>query len=121
MRNKKNQNQKQLTLVLISKCEYYFNSSKKIINTHITYVKHITKCKSNIDNIYVYDIDYHFVITSKKTQNSQDMKFALFPNYILTTRLLNGKEADKVSHNNTDLVTRWNSVYDACSRVICFH
>lgn len=48
------------------------------------------------------------------------MKFALFPNYIFTTRLLNEKEADKVSHNNTDLVTRRNSVYDACSRVICF-
>lgn len=52
------------------------------------------------------------------------MKFALFPNYIFNTRLLNEKEADKVSHNNTentDLVIRWNSVYDACSRVICFH
>lgn len=30
------------------------------------------------------------------------MKFALFPNYIFTTRLLNEKEVDKVSHNNTE-------------------
>lgn len=30
------------------------------------------------------------------------MKFALFPNYIFTTRLLNEKEADEVSHNNME-------------------